>query len=246
MTLDPGSYLEALAADSEALAGAADGSLDRAVPACPGWVVGDLVGHLGGVYSFAAAAVEAGGERPAKERAQPPEDRSGLTRWFLEQRANVLDALSGREPGEPAWSFSRRGAATAGWWRRRQALETAVHLFDVQTAAGRHGTVGPELAADGIDETLSEILPAYLERRPVAALTGTLHLHATDTPGEWHVDLSAPGLGFRREHAKADTALRGPAAPLYLWLWNRAGTEEGGIETFGDASVVGAWGQVRL
>jgi uncharacterized protein (TIGR03083 family) len=244
--LDTGVYLSALASDSEAVADLAAGHHERRVPACPDWTVADLLGHLGGVYSWVSLIADAGGERPAVSRDQPPEDRGALVSWFRDQRDAVLDALTRREPTEPAWVFVHPEPATIGWWRRRQALETAIHLHDVEQAAGSPGSLQPELASDGVDEVLTELLPGYLARRPVAELQGTLHLHSTDAPGEWYLDFSQPDLEVRREHAKAGTALRGPAEGLFLWAWNRRSAEEAGLEVFGDRTPLDAWPGVRL
>jgi uncharacterized protein (TIGR03083 family) len=244
VTIDPGAFLEALAADSQAIADAAPENLDRQVPSCPDWKVADLVGHLGGVYSYATANVEAGGARPEVERARPPAAPTQLVPWFAEWRSRVIEALSSRQPEDPAWSRFT-GEGTVGWWRRRQALETAVHLYDVELASGRRASIGPELAAAGIDEFLSELLPFFLSRRQVAGLSGTFHVHATDTPGEWQLDFAKPDLDVRREHGKADTAVRGPADGLY-WLWNRTSAEDAGLEVFGDAGIVGKLAEIRL
>lgn len=244
--LETGAHLSALASDSEAFIDLATDHLDRPVAACPDWTVADLVGHLGGVYSWAALVAGAGGDRPVVERESPPSDPDRLDAWFREQRAAVLDALTGHEPGEPAWVFVRPEPGTVGWWRRRQAMETAVHLHDMEQAVGSPGTMEAELAADGADEVLTEILPYYLSRRPVPDLKGSLHLHATDTAGEWSVDFSVSPAAVSREHVKADTALRGPAAGLFLWLWNRQDAEQAGLEVFGDRAALDAWPQVRL
>lgn len=245
--LDTGAHLSALTADSQAFAdlAASPGVLDHPVPACPGWTGADLVGHLGGVYGWATATAQAGGERPDHKREQPPPGRGELLEWFGQLRAAVIDALSSRQPDEPAWVFTG-GEGSIAWWRRRQSLETAVHLWDLQQAAGAPAPIATELAADGMDELLTEFLANYLKRRPVEGLKGTLHLHCTDTEGEWTLDFGAEGLAVQAGHTKADTALRGPASDLYLWLWNRKGLEGSSLEVFGDRSVAEAWEQVRI
>ena len=63
--------------------------------------------------------------------------------------------------------------------------------------------------------------PGRLPTEPVDGLTGSLHLHATDTDGEWYLGLAPDRLEHRREHAKADAALRGTASDLLLWLVGR-------------------------
>ena len=243
--LAPAAHLAAFSTISQRLAEQAGDRLDRPVEACPEWTVGDLVGHLGGVYSWTTSVIAASGGRPDGERALPPSEPDLLIRWFLEQRDRLVDSFSSHEPDEPAWTFVRKEPANVGWWYRRQAQETALHAWDVDHAGGSAGPIAADLAADGVDEVLTQFLPSYLRRRPVPALRGTLHLHATDTPGEWSLDLTEPDL-VRREHGKADTALRGPASGLLLWAWNRLSAEEAGLEVFGDLGVVEAWAEVKL
>jgi hypothetical protein len=71
--------------------------------------------------------------------------------------------------------------------------------------------------------------------------SSSLHVHCTDTAGEWLV--SSPDghqLELRREHAKGDAALRGPADALLLTLWGR---RHGAltIDVVGDQAVAGDW-----
>lgn len=244
--LDTGAHLSALSADSQALADLAGDHLDRPVRACPGWTVADLVAHLGGVYSWVWLVIQAGGDKPDKDRDRAPDDRSELLEWFRRQRAGAITALESKEPDEPAWVFVRTADATVGWWRRRQALETAMHLYDVEEAAGKPGPVAPELAADGVDEYLTAFLPGYLRRNPIEGLEGSFHLHCTDADGEWVMDFSAPELSVRREHAKADTAVRATASNLFLWLWNRLPLDSPDLQVFGRREVAEALGSVRL
>ena len=246
MTLDTGTYLSALAADSEAFADLAT-DLDAPVPSCPDWKVADLVEHLGGVYSWVQLSVRGGGERPTTNRDQAPGSRAELVPWFLGQRAGVLDALTAHEPDAPAWNFTGRTETFhVGWWRRRQAMETAIHLFDMEAALGEPKQIAPELASDGVDELVGSFLPGSLSRKPVAGLEGTLHLHCTDVDGEWVLDFREGTVDVRREHAKADAALRGPASDLFLWVWNRVPLDSGSFEVFGRREIAEAFAQVCL
>lgn len=242
--LDTGAHLSALLADSQAVADLAEASLDQQVPACPDWRVGDLIGHLGGVYSWVCLVMQAGDQKPDRPRDRAPQDRSEVVDWFREERTAVNGALEAKEPWLPAWSFV--GPRDVGWWRRRQAMETAVHLYDVQAAAGRPGPVATELAADGVDELLTEFLAFFLGMRPVERFQGTLHLHCTDADGEWLVDFTGPAVEIRREHARADTAVRGPASDLFLWGWNRLPLATPTLEVFGSKEVAEALAEVRI
>jgi uncharacterized protein (TIGR03083 family) len=242
--LDTGAYLAALSADSAAVADLARAHLDAPVPGCPDWDVADLVGHLGGVYSWVWLVMQADGSKPDKSRDPAPADRSELLDWFGDERSGAISALESKEPDHPAWTFV--GPRNVGWWRRRQAMETAIHLYDVEAAAGRARVIDPDLASDGVDEFLTEFLPRWLRHQPVAGLEGTLHLHCTDTDGEWLVDFSGPEVDIRREHAKADTAVRGQASDLFAWVWNRIPLESDGLEVFGRRDAADALKEVRL
>jgi uncharacterized protein (TIGR03083 family) len=245
--MDDEALLAALASEGNTLSALANGNLDRAVPTCPGWDVAQVLTHLGGVYGWAAEVVASEGERPSRPRPEPPAQRSQLLGWFDEQRGKLLAELRSRHPDQPAWAFPTAVPQTVAWWYRRQALETAMHRVDVERAAGDSPSpIGSELAIDGIDEYLTYMLPGALRRLSDARPKGTLHLHATDADGEWWLDLDAEEVMARREHAKADTALRGPASGLYTWLWNRQTATEAGIELFGDPSIEESWQQVKV
>jgi uncharacterized protein (TIGR03083 family) len=225
------------------VADSAEGHIRSPVAGCPGWDVGDVVAHLGGVYGWAASVVQAAGARPDVQDSPP--ERSALLAWFAERREELLRTLAGHGPEDPAWVFISSSPQNVGWWAHRQAFETTVHRFDVEAAAGcPPAEIDPALAVEGIDEFLTQFLPRVLGRSPVEGLQGTFHVHCTDAEGEWSLDFAEATL-TRREHSKADTAVRGPASGLYLWMWNRLTAEQAGVEVFGDTSVVDSWSQVR-
>lgn len=237
--------LEALASEGRLLAEVATGNLDRRVPSCPDWDVAELVAHQGRVYGWVTGIVKAGGERPDGRGPEAPEDRSERLDWFRSQHAGMLDELRSRDPSDPAWTFNPDGPHEVGWWVRRQALESAVHRFDAQLATGTTTPVDPQLALEGVEEYLTLFVPMVLSGRPVDGLGGTFHVHATDADGEWYLDLDSKEPA-KHEHAKADTAVRGPISGLYLWLWNRQTPEEAGLEIFGNRSVVEAWSNFKI
>lgn len=213
-----------------AAAGASVG-LDAPIPSCPGWDARSLLGHLGAVHRWATQMIDAG----SMEFVRPPADKPAddeMAVW-LERGADDLVAVGrAKGPDAPVWNWAGV-AQNAAFWFRRMAHETAVHCWDVRAAGGDPAPIPGALAADGIDELLSVILP----HRKLEGLSGTLHVHCTDVPGEWTVDLAT--FVTRPGHAKADAAIRGPASDLLLRLLNRAG----GGETFGEAGILLQWSE---
>jgi hypothetical protein len=119
------------------------------------------------------------------------------------------------------------------------AHETSVHRWDAQGAVGRPEPVDAPQAADGIAEALELLLPLSVPEPRTEHPRGTLHLHCTDTPGEWLVSMPDGRLEVAPGHAKADAALRGEASELFLTCWGRrSGT---GPEVLGDHAVAQQW-----
>jgi uncharacterized protein (TIGR03083 family) len=243
--MDHTAYLAAIERDGAAFADAAQGHLDVGIPSCPEWDVSALVAHLGGVHRYATASVAAGDERIAFEWPEPPKGEGALIEWYREGQGALVAALA--EPGTPAWVFMPHVPHTAGWWARRQALELAVHRWDVQSAGSHEPEpVNADLAVDGVDELFGDFVPLQARRRAEAGMRGTLHLHCTDIDGEWWIDFDQEPPVVRRQHAKGDTAVRGPASGLYLWLWNRQTPQAAGLEVLGRPDLVEAWSAVRI
>jgi uncharacterized protein (TIGR03083 family) len=243
--LEPATLLAYLSDSGRALAAAASGGLDRPVSGCPGWDVAAVVAHTGQVHRWAAAIVQSG-ERQEFDNFDPPSD---VVSWYTDELANLENVLRESDPQRRVWNFGPSGDHRSLWWMRRQALETAVHRWDVERAVADANApvqaLSAELAVLGIDEFLFEYLRRFL-RRPIPGIEGTLHLHCVDADGEWLTDLSTTPPVTERTHAKADTALRGPASGLYLWLWNRVSRDDAGLETFGSTGVVDAWRTIQV
>ena len=133
------------------------------------------------------------------------------------------------------------------FWSRRMAHETSIHRWDAESASGAQAPVDAAVAVDGIDERLENLVPS-MEHNPAGpdSLSGggeTLHLHCTDTDGEWLLRFAPDGFTFSREHAKGDLAVRGGASDLLLWLVGRRALD--GLETFGDTAVADAHSAIR-
>jgi uncharacterized protein (TIGR03083 family) len=229
-------YLESLARDSDALADAAAAAgPDTAVPTCPGWTVEDLLRHCAGGDLWARTIV-ATGSRETAARELPPDAPTGdeLVPYFRDGARALLDTLAATDPGASVWTFSPADR-TARFWYRRRAQETAIHRFDAQSAAGTTAPMRTELAVDGIDEFLTVFLPR-LAGGVTALDDATVHLHCTDSEGEWLIVRDGDDLVVTREHAKGDVAARGTASDLMLFLWGRVGDDQ--LEVFGDAGAL--------
>ncbi|HEY3452049.1 MAG TPA: maleylpyruvate isomerase family mycothiol-dependent enzyme [Myxococcales bacterium] len=225
-------YLQVIRDESAALAEAASRvPLETPVPTCPGWTMGQLVTHLGQVQRWCNFIVSTRAQERPDRSAFPQAPQADLVPWFREATSTLLDTLSKADPATPLWTWTPE--RKAGYWRRRQAQEAAVHRWDAQNAAGAAQPLEAALAADGIDELL-EMLPFVPGSRTGSG--ETVHLHCTDVSGEWLVRLGTKGLEVGRKHAKGDAAVRGKASDLDLFLWGRIPATA--LEVFGDAALV--------
>ena len=243
MTDGPIQDTSRLRADSARITALAAGDLDATVPDCPGWTVRDLIVHLGGVHRWATEALRTGAN-PGRLSTDPlpdvPTEADALARWFGDGAIALADELDSRDPDEPAWMPFDLPDPTVGVWRRRQTQETSVHRWDAERALGAPAPIGAELAADGIDEYFEVIIPRKQARDGLELPTSSLHVHCTDTAGEWTVEVADGRLVLHREHRKGDAALRGTAEYLLLSLWGRS-VPEGVVDVVGDAAAADAW-----
>lgn len=240
--MDTPTYIDVLESEGAALLAAAErAGPDAEVPSCPGWQVRDLLLHTGNVHRWARGYVEEGKPGPSPIGTEiVPDD--ALTGWFRAGHERLTGCLRAARDDLECWTFLDGSPSARAFWARRQAHETAVHRVDAELAAGAElGAVSPEFAADGIDELLTGFHSRRFSRvrgeRPV-----TLRVSAADVPdGDWTVRLSEePPKVERGAAGEADCRLSGPAATLYLALWNRIPYGDG-VLIEGDASVATLW-----
>ncbi len=225
-------YLDAIGTQTDRLVQAAEqAGLDARVPSCPEWDVAELLGHMGRVYGWARACVEANQFVSPGELAGPPPPPERAA-WVRDQSGKVVAALD-RPADTPAWTWAPSG--NVAFWQRRQAHETVVHRVDAELAAGALTPVPPRLAVDGIDELL-ELLPHLIGVAPPTGHGETVHLHCTDQDGEWLARITEHGLEVERTHAKGDVAARGNASDLFLVLMRREPPDR--VEVLGDRAVL--------
>lgn len=239
--------LEAAGEDGRTLLVAARMDWTRRVPHCPDWDAAGLVRHMGGILTWMDAVVT-GGQRVSRRGLDPaPESLADLAPWYIDHLDRTLAVLGSADAESRCWTFSTVGDEQVGWWRRRLAVEVAIHRWDAQHALHRGSGAAPqpvdgEVAAAGIEEFMTEFLPGLFTQEQVSGLSGTLHLHATDGPSEWWTDLDHPGVAIA-EHRKGDTAVRGTRSDLLLWLTNRVTTQP--LDIVGDGAVLERWPQLN-
>jgi uncharacterized protein (TIGR03083 family) len=232
--------------------------LTARVPTCPDWSLRELAVHVGGAHRWVHEMVRTRAAEEVPEEEVPDFDGPGgnspetLDSWLAEGAELLAAALREAGTDTPLWSWAPQ--RDTAFWARRMAHETVIHRADACSAVpGETYEVAPEVAADCIDEWLwlvsffdaegDDDLRALRERAG-----DSLHLHATDTPdalgdadAEWIIELTDTGLTWRRDHAKATVALRGPLADLLRVFNRRLPADTDRIEVLGDAALLDRW-----
>lgn len=238
--MDLTSYLDVVRRDGAALAATPVGGLERPVPSCPEWTVAKLVGHTGWVHRWVTAILLAPPDEPPgiKTIERAPKGPEVLE-WYGAAVADLIAALEAADPAVERFTFT--GPQPAAWWFRRMAHETSVHRWDAEDALGTAAPFTPDLAVDGIDETLDTYLVHRFDHEGFGSAGQTLHLHATDCDGEWMLTMAPGGITWDRSHGKGDTAIRATAGDLLLFLTSRRAAEGDAFTVFGDTELPARW-----
>ena len=217
--------------------------LDTSVPSCPGWTLGDLVVHTGIVHRHKTETVAGGWLDEAPP--EPEEPDGDVVMWFAAGVDEMLEVFRLHDLSRPTWTWCIHDHK-ADWWVRRMAHETAIHGVDAQSAVGEPPSLDPELATDGVDEILVEMMTGGPDWSTVTPMEGVVELATPDRRwGLRRATLSgtSPSTGTRYEaldtfvfdEAKPDTVIGAEPSTLDLWLWGRAPLSAGSVS--GDPSL---------
>jgi uncharacterized protein (TIGR03083 family) len=232
------------------------------VPACPGWTVYDLVVHLGNVHAWASTIVETG-QRAVEQNDEPRSTKARSVReWYFAKAEDLYQVLRHTPSQKPCWNFVF-GSGVVQFWQRRQLHETTIHQVDLDLAVSRTPSLSPGVAADGVGEVLTVMLPRMLQRGRRAVLDAPLQLTASDTGDSWVVVPAEPArvptqssgppvppprvehhtrVGAGRE---VRDRVEAPADVLYRALWHRE-VDERDLRVSGDQARVQAFLASRL
>ena len=242
--MEIGEHVQHLRGDGDLLAEAALRAGDDArLPTCPEWSMRELLMHVGEVQRWAAATVAAPPGTRADEGelaaavAGAPSDFAALVTWFRAGHAALVDTLLAADPAADSWHFLPAPSGTA-FWARRQAHEAAMHRVDAERATGPVTGFDTAFAVDGLDELLLGFM-ARSRGRLVSEEPCALGVRALDTGDAWTVRIESDGRVVTRDAQTADCIVSGPAADLYLLLWNRGPVD--GIVLEGDDAVMDLW-----
>ncbi|MEO7131182.1 MAG: maleylpyruvate isomerase N-terminal domain-containing protein [Dermatophilaceae bacterium] len=232
------------------------------VPSCPDWDADDLIWHLAEVQWFwgqiAQDQLTRGEQLADLDAIRPsrPDDRAGLLIHYDEASTRLHRVLADLPPETELWMWA--SDHTAGYIQRRQAHEALIHRIDAELTAGvDRAPIDSRLAADGVDEAL-RIMRCYEDEDGFTATpTGPpVTILAIDVGRAWTVRpvhvLGVDGRGTSWDeqrflvladntHAARSTdqgpaQVRGSAADLDCWLWNRPPT--GSLERQGDPAAL--------
>jgi uncharacterized protein (TIGR03083 family) len=244
--MDHAGYCDALADEIARFAATVRGA-DPAtpVPTCPGWDLGRLVKHVGTVHRWVERMVREAVTTPIDQRTLDlglPDDRAAYPDWVLAGAGPLVETLRGAEPDRSMWAWG--ADQHARFWSRRMLHETAVHRADAALALGEPFGIDAALAVDAIDELLDNLPPAASFAPGIARLRGdgeSIHLHCTDTDGEWMIRLVPEGFTWEHGHGKGSVAVRGAAADLLLLAYRRIGPDDERFARFGDTALLDRW-----
>jgi uncharacterized protein (TIGR03083 family) len=235
--VDRSSYLEHIAEEGARIIRIAQqGPMDARVAHLGRWQLRDVVAHLGGVHRWAAETLATGAMPAVPQRGT--EHDEVLIAWFDEGLQRLIAVLAVSDLDEPCPNPCPGSPTTKGFWARRQAHETTMHRWDIESTISIATITDPLFATDGIDE----LLDTFTRIRGEQVLTGPVALIATDTSSTWVVSPAERHgrVTIRRTQAEPSdvvATISGPAQKLLLALWHRLTIDEARLSVTGSHSI---------
>jgi uncharacterized protein (TIGR03083 family) len=235
----PAEYIEALAVEGSRLADtASELDAESPVPTCPGWVLRDLLRHLGGVHRWAGAHLR--DQRDTILRVDDFEALVGgwpadieMVTWYRSELELLIHTLRGA-PLDIECAVFLKSTSSLAHWARRQAHETAIHRSDVESIMDTRTPVETEFALDGIDELVDCFVPRpFMKLR--SKVPATLGIAPDDGERFWALSISDEPVQVVTMRRECDCVIEGSASDIYFALWNRS--EDEGIRVSGDRAV---------
>ncbi|MET8629885.1 maleylpyruvate isomerase family mycothiol-dependent enzyme [Kitasatospora sp. NPDC004669] len=217
------------------------------VPSCPGWSLADLVRHAGSVQRWFTVLLRQRIQEPPRSRdvdLQLPERPEEYPAWLAEAAEQAASTFAQTDLDAPMWAWG--ADQHARFWVRRMLFETLVHRADAELALGLTPEIEPTLAADGVDEFLTNLPFAAFFAPRTAELRGddrTIRFNRTDGDGTWLVRLRPDGLGLAPDDsgATADATVQATAADLLLLLYGRLDRTAASVTLSGDEELLALW-----
>lgn len=198
------------------------------VPTTPGWTFQDLTLHVG---RFAEQVTHYLNTRSIV-MLPPPPFPDGDPVEYLDHQLTALDqTLSATPANVPVWTLSPAAPDLAWVWHRRAAHELNLRRWEAQAALRTLQPTERDLAIDGIDETLTTLLPAKYGTEIRVTVTGSVLVSTTDGPESWQITLTPgeiPAVRAAMATDHADAHLTSTAADLHYHLRNRTDLDGNG------------------
>jgi uncharacterized protein (TIGR03083 family) len=224
-----------------------------ALPSCPGWNVGQLLRHIGGVQRWAEDVVRTRAAAPVPDdyhgalSEYADEDLDVVLPWLVASAALLAGTL--REAGSDVAVWTPVPNGTCGFYARRFTHEALLHRADVCLALGEAFTADPGVVIDALDEWMElGSLPLHLDRDPrVRELLGPgriLRLQASDVgkgDTDWLVDLTGDVIAWRRSSEPAAVTVEAPLTGLLLLVYRRLSPAAAGATISGDERLLDFW-----
>ncbi|MPZ54484.1 MAG: maleylpyruvate isomerase family mycothiol-dependent enzyme [Acidimicrobiia bacterium] len=202
--------LEIIRAEGTRLADVAE-SAPHAVIEIYRWDLTGLVVHTGRVHRRTTEILS---QRRTERISRPPAPETGIIEWFREGVEEMCTAIA--ETPEDVEVFTFGMGDRASFWLDRMLLETVVHRWDAENAAGEPSIIPTDLARRGIEE-FSRMWAGLLA--PHEKVT----FEAEDSGDAW--SLISEGDGSRLVPGKGTANITDTASNLYLWLMGRIGLD---------------------